>query len=187
MEIFKDIIGYEKKFQIGNKGTVKRLSYKSKNRHGEYMIKKKIKKPSLTNYGYYVISLKGKVYLLHRLIAIAFIKNPNNFPCINHIDGNKLNNELNNLEWCTKAMNNKHAYDNNLKIGYWKNKKGSKHHSSKTVIQLDLNNNIIAKFGSASEAARELNLSQPQISKCCRKETKKYKKYKWEYINALQS
>ena len=141
------------------------------------MLKEKIKKPTITSHGYYVISIKGKTHLLHRLIAKAFIENPNNYPCINHKDGNKLNNLIDNLEWCTKAMNNKHAYDTGLKIGYWKNKKGKYHHSSKAVLQLNMNGNEINKFGSASEAARILNLSQPQISKCCRGITLKYKNY----------
>lgn len=69
--------------------------------------------------GYKKVSLwknnKGTLFLLHRLIALAFIPNPHNYPCINHIDGNKLNNSIDNLEWCTYAHNNQHAYDMRLR------------------------------------------------------------------------
>lgn len=58
---------------------------------------------------------KSKLHRVHRLLAIAFKPNPNNHPCINHIDGNKLNNHLSNLEWCTYGKNNTHAYRNGLK------------------------------------------------------------------------
>lgn len=71
-------------------------------------------KPEKTKNGYLVlrISINGikKRYLLHRVVAIAFLPNPNNFPCINHKDGNKENNNIKNLEWCTYSYNNKHAF-----------------------------------------------------------------------------
>jgi hypothetical protein len=65
--------------------------------------------------GYKVVSLHRKTTKLHRLLAIAFIPNPNNYTIINHIDGNKLNNELSNLEWCNHSHNLKHAYDIGLR------------------------------------------------------------------------
>lgn len=60
------------------------------------------------------VSLKSKHYLVHRFVALAFIPNPNNYPHVNHIDGNKKNNAASNLEWCTHEMNMKHANENNL-------------------------------------------------------------------------
>ena len=88
------------------------------NRAGEvYNTKSNRKiKPSLTSSsGYYTVYVDGKNRLLHRLLAEVFIANPDNLPCINHKDGNKLNNDLNNLEWCTYSHNNKHAYKTGLK------------------------------------------------------------------------
>jgi len=156
----------------------------SKNRHGDYLLKPINKKLS-TRHGYFVVGLCGKTKLLHRLLAQVFIPNPKNLPCINHIDGNKKNNAINNLEWCSYAHNNQHAYDKNLKFGFWKGKKGDKHHSSKSVGKYSLSGEFINKYGSASEAARENDLSQSAISRCARGLRNKYADYKWKYINTI--
>ena len=80
-----------------------------------------ILKQNISKTGYYTISIRpegrnGKCFCLkiHRLVALAFIPNPNNYPIINHIDGNKLNNNVSNLEWCTYSHNARHAYDNDM-------------------------------------------------------------------------
>lgn len=100
-------------YEISNLGNVKRssdASYKHKNK--EYV------KPYLNNKGYMCINLyknsKVHKFQIHRLVAIAFIPNPNNLPEVNHIDGNPLNVKINNLEWCTHKYNIQHAWDNNL-------------------------------------------------------------------------
>jgi hypothetical protein len=183
MEIFKKISGFEGKFLISNKGNVKRESYKTRNRHGEYFISEKNKKKTISRSGYYVCSLAGKTFLVHRLIALAFIPNPNlsKYDCINHIDGNKLNNNLDNLEWCDRKQNNIHAYKTELKKGYWKGKSGFLNHSSKRVEKYDLNMNLLCVYGSASEAARFCKLHQSSISKCARGERSKYAGFIWKY------
>ena len=101
-EIWKDIEGYENKYQISNLGRVKALDYRR--------TKKEKILDSRNNKGYKAIALwnnsKRKVFLIHRLVANAFIPNPNKFPQINHKDENKLNNCVDNLEWCTQFYNN---------------------------------------------------------------------------------
>lgn len=86
-------------------------------RNGTVSVEKEIKPVVGTN-GYLKVSFRflGKRYTrnIHRLIALTFIENPNNYPCVNHIDGNKLNNDISNLEWVTYSENIQHAYDNNL-------------------------------------------------------------------------
>ena len=109
MEEWKDIKGYEGKYQISNKGRVKSLNYK---RTG----KEKILKLSSDINGYKKITLcknsKQKTYLIHKLVAEAFLPNPDNLPVVNHKDENKLNNNVENLEWCTQAYNVNYSHNN---------------------------------------------------------------------------
>ena len=99
-EIWKDVRGWEGLYQISNLGNVRTLHYK----------KPYLRKLSKTQRGYLVVNFfisKGKYknYSVHRLVAEAFIPNPNNLPQINHKDENRLNNRVDNLEWCTNKYN----------------------------------------------------------------------------------
>lgn len=123
-EIWKDIKGYEGLYQISSLGRVKSYprkyySYWRKTyiNYNEKILKPLIRSKNKNNNYFYCdlyINKKSKHYNIHRLIAIAFIPNPDNKPCINHIDGNKQNNNISNLEWCTIEENNKHALNNGL-------------------------------------------------------------------------
>lgn len=104
-EEWKDVIGYEGVYQISNLGRCKRL-YKHR--------KEKILKPIKTHHGYFnysfCVNSKFKAMSIHRLVAIHFIPNPNNYPEVNHKDANKENYSVDNLEWCTRSYNMKHAH-----------------------------------------------------------------------------
>lgn len=101
---------------------IKNFEYYYVDEHGNVYSEKtgKLKKlsPILTHYGYYDVGLTNssgtKKMYIHRLVAESFINNPNNLPQVNHIDGNKLNNNVSNLEWCTLKDNLKHARENGL-------------------------------------------------------------------------
>lgn len=118
-EVWKPIIGLEGLYEISSLGRVKSLREMAATNKKFYYRGSIILKGSTTNNGYRRVTLtdsnKRVIYqLLHRLLAIHFIPNPNNLPHINHKDGNKLNNSLDNLEWCTNRDNVIHAWENNL-------------------------------------------------------------------------
>lgn len=113
-EIWRDVAGYEGLYQVSNKGRVRSVDHTVKTKTGKDMLVKGImKKPSTGKDGYQYINLlhkgKQKRCAVHRLVAIAFIPNPNNKPEVNHIDAIKNNNCVNNLEWVTGQENNQHA------------------------------------------------------------------------------
>ena len=106
--------------------------------------------------GYLWVSIHPKQYLLHRLVVKVFIPNPENKKEVNHIDGNKTNACASNLEWCSPTENVKHAHDYGLNS------------NTKTIIQYDINMNIMNEFKSQKEASKKLNISYSSINKCCR-------------------
>ena len=117
-EIWKDIKGYEGLYQVSNFGNVKSLSKMRKSGSGYYIQKEIILKQQLKSKRYLGVGLtknkKWKNFLVHRLVAEAFLENPNHYNQINHIDCNKLNNNIENLEWCSQEQNLEHAYKNGL-------------------------------------------------------------------------
>lgn len=129
-EIWKDIKGYEGLYQISNLGRVKSCARKIN--HGLYVEDRGdvIMTPYLNNNGYYSVMLhknkKKKNHRIHQMVARAFIPNPENKEMINHIDCNRLNNKVENLEWCTNSENQIHAMKNGLKVDFGVNHPNSK-------------------------------------------------------------
>lgn len=112
-------IEFKKYYEVSNLGRVKSLPRKMIMKNGRIKnVKERIKAHYIMNNGYHSVSLSengtSKSYLIHRLVAEAFIPNPLNLPEVNHKDGNKNDNNVSNLEWCTHSYNQKHASINNL-------------------------------------------------------------------------
>ena len=105
-------------YQVSNYGNIKSLARQRRNSKGIYMQKEKLLSLTNTSTGYKKVELvkngKKKSYKVHRLVAMAFIDNPENKPQVNHIDGNKINNHVDNLEWVTSSENCIHAYNTGL-------------------------------------------------------------------------
>ena len=152
----------------------KRAFVSHKTIEGEYLRKGKILKQPLNKNGYPCVTIKlldgsQKFITVHKLIATTFIPNPENKPQINHIDGNKLNNAVSNLEWCTVQENIIHAYKMGLnKAGKaWLGKAGKDHPNSIPVVAYYPDGSVYKEYESACLAAKDMGLSSSaHISQC---------------------
>lgn len=186
IEIWKDIEGYEG-YQVSNLGRVKSIDREISTSSGKRLIKGTIRKTTLTNGGYEKVVLykgkKRKTTLVHRLVAMAFLDNPNNYPQVNHKDENKVNNTVfvngdgsinlnkSNLEWCTNEYN--HNYGTAVQRIAEKN--------YKKVHQYTLDGELVKVWESVSKAHKELNLRH--IDAVARGERNKCGGYIWKYEN----
>lgn len=138
--------------------------------------KGKILKACENTQGYlFVVLQKGykrQIRTIHRLVAETF-----NYQQINHIDGNKHNNNIENLEWCTQKYNIQEAW----RMGLAKQGKGKDHPESKAVNQYDLNNKFIRKWDSMMDIQREKGFSNVSICNCCKGKQKTAYGYIWKY------
>lgn len=151
-EIYKDIVGYEGLYQVSNLGNVKSFKYG----------KQRILKPGVNKCGYLNLNLWinsfSKNFKIHRLVAKAFIENIDNKEYVNHINGIKTDNRVENLEWCTASENQLHSYKLGLKIA----KKGENANNAKLTNKQVLairNDNRMQK-----EIAKDYNVHQTLIS-----------------------
>lgn len=173
MEIWKDIKGYEGKYQVSSLGRIKSL-YRWNGK--AFYSREHIIKSYINKNGYVYIALmknnKNKNCRLHRLVAEAFIPNPENKLQINHIDGNKQNNRVDNLEWCTASENIQHAYDNNL---------NNNDKQKIKIAQYDMNGNLLNVYQSLIEASNKTGVHLSKISLCINNKYK-YRNKKEKYI-----
>jgi hypothetical protein len=171
MEIWKDIIGYERLYQVSNMGNVKTLA----RLHGQgnpYMKKERLLKPPTNSTGYKQVTLykdkKGVIHSVHKLVATAFLEREPHHQVVNHKDGIKANNTVENLEWCTYGQNQAHA----IRTGLIRIHRGENHYASKLtnaqrdeIVRLRLSGmkqkEIGAIFGIDQRHVSRITLSHP--------------------------
>lgn len=150
------------------------------NEQGEIInnISKKILKQRLQQ-GYKHVGLhinkESKSFRVHRLVAQTFIPNPNNYPYVNHIDGNRQNNNISNLEWCTPSQNSLHSAKNNNKRFF-----------RKRVKQYNMNGDFMLEYNSIKEASLETKTDPCKISEVCNRHRLSTNNYQWRFSDDEQ-
>ena len=186
-ESWKTLSDFDGMYAVSNKGRVvsfARIYEKFSNKSNVTLHKKhRLLKPRLRNDMYYDVNIvkdgKRRKILLHRLIAIAFIPNPNNYPHIDHIDGNPSNNSLENLRWCTPKMNANNPIRFARESAAFKGKFNTK--SSKKIVRIDSSGSSTI-YPSIKEAGREGH-TPANITRCCKGIVKHHHGFQWMYLS----
>lgn len=180
-EIWKDVDGYNGIYQVSNIGRV-RSFIEWKDRISE---NPRILKPQSQKTGYVFVYLskdnEHRAQRIHRLVADAFIPNPMNKPEVNHIDGNKKNNCVTNLELATRSENSKHAF--RIGLREFTEKQYEQIMSRAKPVQQMLNGEVVAEHRSSADAQRTTGICRMSISKCYRGMLKTAGGYYWRYAN----
>ena len=167
-EVWKDIPEFNGQYQASNLGNVKSMHYRKTNTE-------RLLSPFTTCHGYKHVRMSGasgsKLYAVHRLIAKTFLPNPENKREVNHINGIKTDNRVENLEWCSSSANKIHAYKIGLK-------------RTVAVLQFDLQGKFIREWNSLIEVQNVLDVQCANIRKCCRNERHQAGGYIWKYKDA---
>lgn len=175
-EVWKDIVGYEGYYQISNYGKVKSCErYVNKSNGGKKYVGERIMKLFHCPGGYPEVLLtknsKAKPKLIHRLVAEAFIDNPNNYPEVNHKDEDKDNNCVENLEWCTSKYNANYGTRNEKMSMAFR----------KPIIQKDIHGNVIKRWDSIKQMHDESGMDMSSVISVCKGRKETHRGYKWEY------
>ena len=180
-EEWRDVVGYEGRYQVSSMGRVKSLERKVTHwRGGERIQKERILKPDTDRGGYLRVGLcdgeKRKKFRVHRLVCEEFHENPDNKPQVNHINEIKTDNRASNLEWAT-ARENSNFGTRNERIG-----KKSAIAKSKPIAQYTLNGKLLKVWPSPTEVHRQLGISPGNISAVARGKRNKAGGFVWKYI-----
>lgn len=177
-EVWKDITGYCGKYQISNLGRIRSLRYNG----GNHI---KVMSPNDNGHGYLSVALcdgfgKRRIFYVHRLVAEAFLDNPDNLPQVNHLDHNRKNNNVHNLEWCSIRDNLLYGTTHERAANTMRETSPTR----KPVAQYSLSGDFIRTFRSINDAERETGIRASGISLCCNNKLRKTGGYVFSFYNA---
>lgn len=181
-EIWKDVVGYEGLYQVSNMGNVKSLNWKKQGYPKNLWLKPHKK-------GYWQVELAKdgvkKCFVVHRLVALAFIPNPHGYSQVNHKDENKRNNCVDNLEWCNASYNAIYSLERRGIISNRKRvpQRKNSSHSSQPIIQMTLSGEEVKTWENSRTIFNETGMSDWSISECCRGNRKTAYGYTWRYAS----
>ena len=183
IEIWKDIKDFEGIYQVSNMGRVKSLARVILRNNGiKQTFKERIIRQGTNHQGYYMADLwkngSRRTYPIHRLVATAFLDNPENKPCVDHINTDHTDNRVENLRWCTykENSNNPLTIKHISKPRNWKIK-GIEHWKSKPVVQLTKRGELLKIYPNA------YSTNTRHVGVCCKGERKTAGGYKWQYVD----
>lgn len=191
-EIWKPVVGYEGLYEVSNLGNVRSLNWRNTGEVRNLYLKKQ-------RYGYRQVELyfknKPKMVTVHRLVATAFIPNPNNLPQINHKDLDKTNNNVENLEWVTASENAKHYQRHVAEKGIVPNKgcnninriygtrKSKYGHTNNPITQLTLGGEVVCEWDTCLQIKRSLGYKQSSVFECCEGKRRTAYGYIWRFAS----
>jgi hypothetical protein len=182
----KDIVGYNGYYTIFEDGSIISNDRFCNSRWGKRRVKRKKLKPKISTEGYLSVALcldgKRKDWHIHRLLALHFLPNPDKSKQVDHLDGNKLNNDLSNLKFVTHGENRLNEFDKNLRI----NPKGEKRYNSKAVNQYSNDMVFVAKYKSTGEASRATGIWSENIRRAAAGKVKTAGGYIWKYEEVME-
>lgn len=176
-------------YEISNLGRLKSIDRRVSRGNGDMFLKGRIMKQTLKETGYLIANLyngkKDKHYRIHRLVAENFIPNPEKKRTVNHKNGIKTDNRVQNLEWATHSENHIHAYRELNRKSAWTGVKGRHSHASKPVLQYSKKGELLASFYSMKEAAEAVGIEGGHICSVCKGKRKTTGGYIWKYKNEV--
>lgn len=175
-EEWKDVTGYEGYYMVSSFGRVV-----------SFQVKPRLLNPYIDKYGYYNVNIykdgKPKTCRVHRILMASFIENKYNLPCIDHIDGNKSNNNIKNLRWCTNKENQNNPITRSRMSKSMKKRISEGFIYKKPVIGININKPNLTIIFNTMYHSEFFGFCSPSITKCCKGRLHKHKGFRWYYLS----
>lgn len=186
--IWNPVVGYEGLYEVSSTGVVRGLDrlidqWHRSGKPCKRKVEASVLNPLPSGKGYLYVHIGGKKRLVHRIVAEAFLENPLKHPCINHKNGIKTDNRVENLEWSTMSWNQKHRYDVLGHVGACHGKTGKDFSFSKPIVAISMRDGTFHNFESGRDAVRVgIGKFQQSVNKACNDQLRSHNGYVWSFV-----